>query len=73
MSELKPYYSVRLTERQVRTLGYQLSQGFMSCFLEDQAVEYHPGTEDDHHEWERLIDDLRSVISNIEEGVSDED
>lgn len=69
MDELKPYYLVRMTERQVRTLGYQLSQGFMNCFLEDHAVEYRPGEEDDMHEWTRLVYDLRSILRNIEEGV----
>jgi len=69
MSELPKYHLVRMTERQVRTLGYQLSQGFMNCFLEDHAVEYRPGSEDDQHEWERLVYDLRSILMNMEEGV----
>ena len=69
MDELTPYYFVRMNERQVRTLGCQLSQGFMSGFLEDHAVEYRPGTEDDQHEWARLVYDLRSILRNIEEGV----
>ena len=63
MDELTPYYFVRMTERQVRTLK-ESGMPFMrtrGLSLEEDIA--------DENEWSRLLYDLRSIIKNIEEGV----
>ena len=55
MNKFIPYYFVRMTEEQIRSLGSQLTQ---------------PSTEwGDPMERVRLVYDLRSILRNIEEGV----
>jgi hypothetical protein len=55
MNKFIPYYFVRMTEEQIRSLGSQLTQ---------------PSTEwGDPMERLRLVYDLRSILRNIEEGV----
>ena len=55
MNNFIPYYFVRMTEGQIRSLGSQLPQ---------------PSTEwGDPMEQARLVYDLRSILRNIEEGV----
>ena len=59
MNKFIPYYFVRMTEEQIRSLGSQLTQ---------------PSTEwGDPMERLRLVYDLRSILRKIEEGfdVSD--
>ena len=61
MDELKPYYLVRMTERQVRTL--KSGMYFMRQSIGDT------GDDANENEWVRLLYDLRSILRNIEEGV----
>jgi len=63
MSELTPYYYVRMTERQVRTLKesgipFMRTRGLS---LEEDIT--------NGNEWSRLLYELHSIIRTIEEGV----
>ena len=63
MSELTPYYYVRMTERQVRTLKesgipFMRTRGLS---LEEDIT--------NKNEWSRLLYELHSIIRTIEEGV----
>jgi hypothetical protein len=63
MSELTPYYYVRMTERQVRTLK-ETGIPFMrtrGLSLEEDIT--------DANEWSRLLYELHSILRNIEEAV----
>ena len=63
MSELTPYYYVRMTEKQVRTLkesGIPFMRTRGLSLEEDIA---------DKNEWSRLLYELHSIIRTIEEGV----
>ena len=63
MDELTPYYFVRMTERQVRTLK-ESGMPFMrtrGLSLEEDIA--------DENEWSRLLYELHSIIRTIEEGV----